>query len=87
MSSLLLSFIPIVWLGQDVQNELLYDDGHFNYTRFWNPDIKVKMNGYHLWCWNGAGLKFTDQDIQDLFNGAAPTYTPLSEEDELTCGG
>jgi hypothetical protein len=85
--SLLLSFIPILWFSQDLQTELLYADGHFNYERFWEPDVRVKVDGYHLWCWNGAGLKFTDDDMSKLFNHEYPVYTPLTPEDAQTCAG
>lgn len=85
--NLLLSFIPLVWLSQGLQTELMHDDGHFNYDRFWSPDVRVKIDEYHLWCWNGAGLKFTDQDLAAMFNGDYPTYTALTAQDKQTCGG
>jgi hypothetical protein len=84
--SLLLSFIPIVWLSGDLQTELLHADGHLNYARFWNPDVRVVVDDYHLWCWNGAGLKFTDLDIQRVVNGQYPSFTPLTIEDTRICG-
>jgi hypothetical protein len=82
-----LGFIPSLWLCQNLQTELLYADGHFNCGRFREPDVRVKVDGYHFWCWNDAGLKFTDDHMTKLFNHEFPAYAPLTLLDTQTCAG
>ena len=66
---LLLLFLPIIWFSPDLQSELLDDDGAFEYYRFWNPDVREKVDDYHIWCWGEAALKFTDNDVVLMVNG------------------
>jgi len=83
--NLLVLILPIFWFQQDVQNELVHADGHFNYERFWNPDARLKVDGYHVWCWNNAVLKFSDEDISLMLEGYLPERRPVDAEDHAMC--
>lgn len=75
---LVMMFLPLIWLSQDVQNELMLESGQFDYERFWNPDVQEKVGDFHIWCWGDAAVKFSDQDAVTLINGGIPNYTPMT---------
>ena len=83
---LFLLWLPIAWLNPTLNDELTTAQGAFDYERFWNPDYRVKVDDYHIWCWGDAVLKFTDEDVVLLVRGKFPKYTPVIELDKQYCG-
>jgi hypothetical protein len=82
---LVMMFLPLIWLSQNVQEELMLENGQFDYYRFWNPDVRQKFGEFHIWCWGDAAIKFTDEDAVILINGGIPSYTPMTVADEQAC--
>jgi len=82
---LVMMFIPLVWLSQGLQNELMLENRRFDYERFVHPDVQEKVGDFHIWCWGEAALKFTDQDAVIVLNGGVPTYTPMTVAEQALC--